>query len=417
MNTPNSDTTNRIVLATLRSARKMRTRSDPGNPADDSANILSASVSLITPSGGLGMMHCNGAGKARFDQGIAIRVNVQESSIVSIRLGNPEGEAASDEGNAVRRRIRDIGVVLFDGFSLLTTGVIPEVFQVANEIHASRSNGQPLYEVRFYSAEGGSMAWSSSISVRTYPCDAERATGFDALFIAGGEGAMRAARDRRVIDWLRRVLPLTAVVKAIGEGRVLLEAAGWRWGKLLPGRQDPGTLHRWAVSHPANHHGDRHEPEGTALQLVQRDLGIHAARKIAGRLSLDDAAVVAPAATEERGMTSAEKVNASAQWLEQNCEKAISVRDAARVAAMSERNFLRFFKQEIGVTPSEFLLQVRLERTLQLLTETDLTIDRIAKRCGWLNGDRLAKIFRKRLAVTPSEYRTHARREMQGSNT
>ncbi|KDB09690.1 Helix-turn-helix, AraC domain-containing protein [Burkholderia sp. lig30] len=361
-------------------------------------------------------MRCNRAGKARFDQGIAIRVNVQESSIVSIRLGNPEGEAASDEGNAVRRRIRDIGVVLFDGFSLLTTGVIPEVFQVANEIHASRSNGQPLYEVRFYSAEGGSMVWSSSISVRTYPCDAERAMGFDALFIAGGEGAMRAARDRRVIDWLRRVLPLTAVVKAIGEGRVLLEAAGWRWGKLLPGRQDPGTLHRWAVGHTANHHGDRYEPEGTALQLVQRDLGIYAARKIAGRLSLDDAAVLAPAATEERGMTSAEKVNASAQWLEQNCEKAISVSDAARVAAMSERNFLRFFKQEIGVTPSEFLLQVRLERTLQLLTETDLAIDTIAKRCGWLNGDRLAKIFRKRMAGTPSEYRARARRERPDSN-
>ena len=67
MNTPNSNTTNRIVLTTFRSARKMRTRSDSGNPAGYSANILSASVSLITPSGGLGMMHRNRAGKARFD--------------------------------------------------------------------------------------------------------------------------------------------------------------------------------------------------------------------------------------------------------------------------------------------------------------------------------------------------------------
>ncbi|MFB7788675.1 hypothetical protein ACFC1D_38965, partial [Streptomyces vinaceus] len=82
-----------------------------------------------------------------------------------------------------------------------------EVFAVANEIHAQRSTGHPLYDIRFYSSKGGNIVWSSAISVRTFACDAGSAHAFDALFVAGGQGALRAARDARVIDWLRIVLP------------------------------------------------------------------------------------------------------------------------------------------------------------------------------------------------------------------
>lgn len=110
-----------------------------------------------------------------------------------------------------------------------------------------------------------------------------------------------------------------------------------------------------------------------------------------------------------RNGTPVDRVRATAIWLRNNYGRAISVSDAVRVAAMSERNFLRHFKQEIGMTPSEFLLQVRLDRTVTLLMETDFPIGTIARQCGWGNGDRLAKIFRRHLDVTPSEYRSRAR--------
>jgi hypothetical protein len=44
-------------------------------------------------------------------------------------LDNPDSGAASASGERRGRSVRDIGVVLFEGFSLLTTGAIPEVFQ------------------------------------------------------------------------------------------------------------------------------------------------------------------------------------------------------------------------------------------------------------------------------------------------
>jgi transcriptional regulator GlxA family with amidase domain len=324
-------------------------------------------------------------------------------------LDNPDNGAVSAPGKRRRRSVRDIGVVLFEGFSLLTAGVIPEVFQVANEICVARSRGDALYDVRFYSAEGGNVACSSSVNVWTYACDARNAIGFDALFIVGGEGAQNAARYGRVVGWLRAVLPLSEVVKPIGEGRILLEAAG-AGSSLQP--HNPGGLPPKLAGTAENElHGelDRYEPAKTALMLVKRDLGVDVAREAAGRLSLNGSPIIASVLSDSSTPTRAEKVRASARWLKENCGRPISVSEAVRVAAMSERNFLRCFKQEIGVTPSEFLLRTRLEMTSRLLVETDSPIDKIAKQCGWINGDRLAKIFRKRMGLTPSEYRIHAR--------
>ncbi|RQR70321.1 helix-turn-helix domain-containing protein [Burkholderia sp. Bp9012] len=305
-------------------------------------------------------------------------------------------EAVADVGGKRLRKYRNIGVVVFEGFSLFAAGAVFEVFEAANEIHAARAIGHPLYDVRFYSAKGGNIVWSSAISVRTFACDAGSTHAFDALFVAGGEGARRAARDVRMIDWLRIVLPKAGMVKTIGEGRILIDAA--LNGSHTIDDVDAGRVECGGYA-----------PARAALALIERDLGGDAVRGITARLALNDAFDPAEPDGEMRNGTPADRVRATASWLRKNCGRAISVSDAVRVAAMSERNFLRHFKQAIGVTPSEFLLQVRLERTVQLLMETDLPIGKIARKCGWGNGDRLAKIFRRHLDVTPSEYRFQAR--------
>jgi transcriptional regulator GlxA family with amidase domain len=72
---------------------------------------------------------------------------------------------------------------------------------------------------------------------------------------------------------------------------------------------------------------------------------------------------------------------------------------------MSERNFLRRFKNEIGLTPSDYLLRARLNMSCRMLVESRLPVDKIARRCGIGSGGQLAKLFRKYLATTPTDYR------------
>jgi transcriptional regulator GlxA family with amidase domain len=148
----------------------------------------------------------------------------------------------------------------------------------------------------------------------------------------------------------------------------------------------------------------------SALAKIKRDLGGAAARTVAERLLADSCSNLAPLLGEDGGLSPGDKVRAAARWLQENCQQAISIADAAQFAAMSERNFLRRFKMEMGITPSSFLLHERLAVTCSLLTESELPVDKIARRTGMGNGDRLAKVFRKRMRISPTEFRIQSRR-------
>jgi transcriptional regulator GlxA family with amidase domain len=311
-----------------------------------------------------------------------------------------------------RSATRRIAIVLFDGFSLLGAGLVAEVFHVANELVAKRSNDEWGYDVSFLSAGGGNVACSSSVRVWTDGLDARHFSGFDALFVAGGKGATVAANDERLIGWLRRVHVKTASVRSIDEGRLLLEAAGI--ANRDSEHQFSTYLRQAGRETPSVDTSDQLAPMKGALTMVKRDLGLDIARSVAERLMPGSSARFVPLLGDAGAASAGDKIRAAARWLQDNCERPISIADAAQVAAMSERNFLRRFKLELGVTPSDYLLQARLAITCSLLIDSELPVDKIARRSGMGNGDRLAKIFRKRMMVSPTEFRMQSRREAGG---
>ncbi|WP_144110508.1 GlxA family transcriptional regulator [Paraburkholderia sp. BCC1886] len=306
----------------------------------------------------------------------------------------------------VRTAARRIGVLLFDGFWLLGPGTVVEMFQTANELSSSRAGEEPPYEVQFLSIDGGSVASSSSARIWTDRIEPRFGVGFDVLFIAGGFGAHAAARDERLLNWLRTVQARTRAIETIGEGRLVLEAA-------VPAGPDALQINRYlgstATEASFNASNDRHDCARSALMFIKRDLGAELARSVADRVMPGMASTWVPLPAEGGTLSVAEKIRAAARWMEANCDRPVSVADAAQVAAMSERNFLRRFKHEMQLTPSDYLLQVRLRIACNFLTETELPVDKIARRSGTGNGDRLAKIFRKRMSLSPTEYRARSR--------
>jgi transcriptional regulator GlxA family with amidase domain len=289
------------------------------------------------------------------------------------------------------RSVRHVGIVLFDGFSLLSAGAVAEVFGLANELSAAAQlRGRPAYHVRFLSPQGGCIRSSSQILVWSDGFDGRYDSALDAIFIAGGEGAIRALADARLAAWLRSVCLRTDIIIPMAEGNVLLGAAG--------------VTATWT---PNCEEGvdERYAPVKAALDMVRRELGIDSARDIAERLLPAAGGKLSPLFLVDGKATVRDQVRAAARWLEENCVLPVTVPQAARVASMSDRTFLRRFVLEMGKTPSEYLLQARLDMACQLLRQTDIPIDTIARRCGMTHGDRLAKIFRKRMGITASEYR------------
>jgi transcriptional regulator GlxA family with amidase domain len=309
--------------------------------------------------------------------------------------------------HAPNKGMRRIAILMFNDCSLQGAGVVAEVFQAANELAASGA-GAWLYDVSFLSADGGMVMSSSGLRVWTDGLDARHFGGFDALYVAGGKGAGAAAGDERLIAWLRRIRRNTGMIRPISEGRALLETA------YASESGNGGDLHEQTSAARQPEQGadatDRLESMRSALAMIKRDLGGATARTVAERLLADSCSNLAPLLGEDGGLSPGDKVRAAARWLQDNCQQAISIADAAQFAAMSERNFLRRFKMEMGITPSSFLLHERLAVTCSLLTESELPVDKIARRTGMGNGDRLAKVFRKRMRISPTEFRIQSRR-------
>ncbi|MEM5402702.1 helix-turn-helix domain-containing protein [Paraburkholderia unamae] len=283
-----------------------------------------------------------------------------------------------------------------------------ELFQSANALaHANYAgNGHAEYDVSLLSITGGRVESSASVSVWTDRVeDRHHAGKFHALFIAGGVALRHVLREERVLRWLRLECSRCEAVVPIGEGRALLEAAGIQWaGSALDcvirtNARDCLIENEFADTNAA--------PLREALLLIELDLGSDLAREVASQVMprYPRTGPTAAIRTNVSGRVSL-RIQASVHWLEANGDRQVTIEDAAQVAAMSERNFLRRFKIQMGITPSDYLLHMRINMSCRLLVETDLPVDKIARRCGLGTGGRLAKLFRKHLSTTPTEYRT-----------
>jgi transcriptional regulator GlxA family with amidase domain len=149
-----------------------------------------------------------------------------------------------------------------------------------------------------------------------------------------------------------------------------------------------------------------------ALSFLENDLGASVAKRVADSLVVcqrrrDNPTAVRPVRLSETCKNN--KIQQASRWFIDHMAEPINIINAANFVSMSERNFQRQFKRETGWTPHEFLLHLRLEAVRQQLTETDLPVDKIARRCGFLNGEHVSKLFRKHLSISPCEYRRNER--------
>jgi len=77
----------------------------------------------------------------------------------------------------------------------------------------------------------------------------------------------------------------------------------------------------------------------------------------------------------------------------------------ARDVAMSRASLYKKLQTMLGITPTDFIRNVRLKRAAQLLTDTQLSINEIAARVGFATARNFSTQFKKMFGLTPSEYR------------
>ncbi|MEM6348319.1 MAG: AraC family transcriptional regulator [Bacteroidota bacterium] len=79
--------------------------------------------------------------------------------------------------------------------------------------------------------------------------------------------------------------------------------------------------------------------------------------------------------------------------------------EVAREAALSEYHFYRLFRKAYGQSPQQYLLALRLEKSVELLAKPSYSITEVAEACGFYDVHHFNKAFRKRFGEKPSNMR------------
>jgi AraC family transcriptional regulator len=92
-------------------------------------------------------------------------------------------------------------------------------------------------------------------------------------------------------------------------------------------------------------------------------------------------------------------------YIHEHLDQDIKLMDLAQLLDISQFHFSHLFKQAIGVSPYQYLIQQRIERAKRLLRQTERSIMDIALDCGFNSHSHLSKQFRQSTGMTPRAYR------------
>ena len=84
----------------------------------------------------------------------------------------------------------------------------------------------------------------------------------------------------------------------------------------------------------------------------------------------------------------------------------VTMEKAAKNASMSYSYFSRLFKKEFNTTFSKYVNNIRIQKSMEFLSNSTMNISSIALQCGFSNLSHYTKCFKEETGITPNQYRS-----------
>ena len=95
----------------------------------------------------------------------------------------------------------------------------------------------------------------------------------------------------------------------------------------------------------------------------------------------------------------------STDYIHEFYDQQLSLDELSAVSCLSKFHFLRLFKIAMGQTPHQFITQVRIEKSKELLTNSQQEIKQIADRVGFIDSSSFSRAFYQNVGAYPSQFR------------
>ena len=313
-----------------------------------------------------------------------------------------------------KREVRNIAIVLYEGFAAFELGVVCEIFGDDRWV----APGEPWYRL-FICGENSAPVTSDSGFQISVPYGLETLSGVDTVIVAPTYRPFAVSDG--VFDALRRAHSRGCRMLSMCGGAFVLAEAG-----LLDGRRatthwtDCDELSRLYPKVSVDPHvlfvdeGDILTGAGSAagidlcLHVVRQDYGSEVATQLARQLVVPPQRqggqaqfIDAPLANlDERDLLSE-----TLAWMQCHLDEELSVEVLAAHAAMSPRTFARRFQAATGTSPHRWLQAQRVKLAQRLLETSDLAIEVVAAKSGFSTAGNLRKHFGRMVHTSPQAYR------------
>ena len=103
--------------------------------------------------------------------------------------------------------------------------------------------------------------------------------------------------------------------------------------------------------------------------------------------------------------TSSNVVDHAITYMAENYAQPISIAEIAEKVGCERRKLAYLFDKQIGMSPIQFLTEIRLKQSREILRRTTIPIKEIAEMVGYQDAFYYCRVFKKQYGITPSDYR------------
>ncbi|MFT9115131.1 MAG: helix-turn-helix domain-containing protein [Acetobacter malorum] len=310
---------------------------------------------------------------------------------------------------------RRIGIIALPGVQMLDVAGPLDVFAEANT-----QSGSDEYTLHVIGLSEQPIRSSSGIRILPdYVISCEMAR-FHTVLVAGAPHLKNEPPNPELLEWLRCYLPNCQRYGSVCSGALVLAAAG-----LLDGHRI--TTH-WSVAETLAQRYPSVKVETDALHvrddavrtaagvtagldlalaLVEEDLGLAIARDVAAQLVMFFRRPGGQLQFSRRGETrpiGRSMLQDIQRWVIAHPSEDASLQALAQRAGLSPRHFARLFRQELGLTPSHWVEQIRIGIAKDKL-EAGNHPKQVAVATGFGDIDTFRRAFQRQVGVTPATYR------------
>ncbi len=93
------------------------------------------------------------------------------------------------------------------------------------------------------------------------------------------------------------------------------------------------------------------------------------------------------------------------QYIRKNIRNPLTIKELSEKACMSESHFYKVFKQEMGISPTDFINVERIQKAAALLEDTTINLTEVFLESGFTNRSYFNRMFKRLKGISPSNYR------------